>query len=46
VTLEEVQTAVGRPMRVFPDPAHSTVQTRYLGIAKAAAGRHMLIAFT
>jgi uncharacterized DUF497 family protein len=33
-------------MRVFPDPAHSAVETRYLSIGTAAAGRHVLIAFT
>jgi uncharacterized DUF497 family protein len=46
VTAEEIETAFGGPMRVFPDPAHSTVETRYIGIGKAAAGRHILIAFT
>ena len=46
VTLEEIETALGGPLRVFPDPAHSAAETRYLGIGKTAAGRHVLIAFT
>ena len=28
------------------DPAHSAIETRYLGIGKTATGRHVLIAFT
>ncbi len=46
VTLEEIEAALSGPMRVFPDPAHSAVKTRYLGIGTTAAGRHVLIAFT
>jgi uncharacterized protein len=46
VTLEEIETAFRGPMRVFPDPAHSAAETRYLGIGKTAAGRHVLVAFT
>jgi uncharacterized protein len=33
-------------MSVFPDPAHSVAETRYLGIGKTASGRHVLVAFT
>lgn len=33
-------------MRVFPDPAHSAAETRYLGIGRTASGRHVLVAFT
>jgi uncharacterized DUF497 family protein len=46
VTLDEIEAALTRPMRVFPDPAHSAVETRYLGIGTTAASRHVLIAFT
>ena len=46
VTLEEIETAFGGPMRVFPDPGHSTVEIRHVAVGKAAAGRHILIAFT
>jgi uncharacterized DUF497 family protein len=34
------------PLRVVPDPAHSAVETRYLGIGTRAAGRHVLVTFT
>jgi len=44
--IDEIETAFRAPMRVFPDPAHSGLETRYLGIGKTAAGRHILIAFT
>ena len=46
VRLDEIETALGGPIRVFPDPAHSAAETRYLGIGETAAGRHVLIAFT
>jgi uncharacterized protein len=46
VTVDEIESALSGPMRVFPDPAHSAVETRYLGIGTTAAGRHVLIAFT
>ena len=47
VTLEEIENAFrGGTLRVFPDPAHSLSETRYLGIARVAQGRHVLVAFT
>jgi uncharacterized DUF497 family protein len=46
VALEEVETALSGSVRVYPDPAHSAIETRYLGIGKTATGRHVLIAFT
>jgi len=46
VTLEEIEAALRGSVSVFPDPAHSAVETRYLGIGITAAGRHLLIAFT
>ena len=46
VTLEEIEAALRGSVNVFPDPAHSAVETRYLGIGMTAAGRHLLIAFT
>ena len=30
VSLDEIEAALSGPMRVFPDPAHSAVETRYL----------------
>ena len=46
VRLDEIETALGGPIRVFPDPAQSAAEMRYLGIGETAAGRHVLIAFT
>ena len=46
VTLDEIESAFRGPMRVFPDPAHSKTETRYVGIGNTAARRHVLIAFT
>jgi uncharacterized DUF497 family protein len=44
--LDEIEAALSAPIRVFPDPAHSMVEIRYLGIGTTAVGRHVLIAFT
>lgn len=46
VTVDEIEAALSGPMRVFPDRAHSALETRYLGIGTTVAGRHLLIAFT
>ena len=47
VTVEEVESAFrGGTLRVFPDLAHSTSETRYLGIGLTTSGRHLLVAFT
>lgn len=46
VSLDEIEAALSGPIRVFPDPAHSAVETRYLGVGTTAASRHVLIAFT
>jgi uncharacterized DUF497 family protein len=47
VTVEEIESAFqGGTLRVFPDPAHSTSETRYLGIGLCASGRHVLVAYT
>ena len=47
VTLEEIESAFREgTMRVFPDPAHSVGETRYLAVARIASGQHLLVAFT
>jgi len=46
VRLEEIETALRGPMRIFPDPEHSATETRYLGFGRTSAGRHVLVAFT
>lgn len=46
VSIAEIEHAFQGPMRVFPDPAHSSVETRYLGIGQTASGRYVVTAFT
>ena len=47
VTLGEIESAFHRgTLRVFPDPAHSVGETRFLGIGRTASGRYVLVAFT
>ena len=47
VTVEEIESAFrGGTLRVFPDPTHSTSESRYLGIGLTTSGRHVLVAFT
>jgi uncharacterized DUF497 family protein len=46
VTLDEIEAVLSGRVTVFPDPAHSVVETQYLGIGTTADGRHVLIAFT
>lgn len=46
VTISEIEAAFRGPMRVLPDPTHSTAETRYLGIGRTQSGRYLLVAFT
>ncbi len=47
VTVEEIESVFRRgSLRVFPDPAHSANETRYLGIGLSTSGRYVLVAFT
>lgn len=47
VTVEEIESAFrAGTLRIYPDPAHSTSETRFLGIGPVASGRHLLVAFT
>ena len=47
VTVEEIESVFrGGTLRVFPDPAHSANETRFLGIGLSASGRHVLVAYT
>lgn len=46
VTVNEIEAAFKIPIRVFPAPAHSAVETRYVGIGQTTSGRHLLVAFT
>lgn len=46
VTIGEIEAAFQGPIRVLPDPTHSTAETRYLGIGRTQSGRYLLVAFT
>ena len=47
VTIEEIESVFrGGTLRRFPDPAHSTSETRYIGIGLSASRRHVLVAYT
>lgn len=46
LTHAEIEAAFSGPMSMFPDTMHSHDETRYLAIARAPSGRHMLVAFT
>jgi uncharacterized protein len=46
VTISEIEAAFRSPIRVFPAPAHSAAETRYVGIGRTTSGRHLLVAFT
>ena len=47
VTIEEIESAFREgSLRTYPDSAHSTSETRYLGIGRIASGRHLLVAFS
>ena len=46
VTISEIEAAFQSRIRVFPAPAHSAAETRYVGIGQTTSGRHLLVAFT
>ncbi|WP_439546046.1 BrnT family toxin [Sandarakinorhabdus sp.] len=46
VSTDEIEAIFRGPHHLFPDPAHSTAETRYLAIGIAGSGRHVFVAFT
>lgn len=46
VSLNEIEALFSGPIAISPDLAHSTSETRFLGIGRTAEGRHVFIAFT
>jgi uncharacterized DUF497 family protein len=46
VSIDDVEGLFRREVWVFPDPARSTRETRFLGIGRTVAGRHVFVAFT
>lgn len=46
VTIADIESVfIGAPS-IGPDIAHSTMETRFLAIGRAASGRHVFLAFT
>lgn len=46
LTIAEIERVFDGTVAVHPDLAHSTGETRYLGIGRAATGRYVFTAFT
>lgn len=46
VSLAEIEALFSSVVSVFPDPGHSTKETRLRAIGRAAQGRYIFIAFT
>lgn len=46
LTTSEIESVFVRPVAIFPDPAHSVSEARYLAIGRSDAGRHVFLAFT
>ena len=46
VSVAEIESMFTSAPAVFPDPAHSTTERRYLAIGKSSAGRMIFLAFT
>ncbi len=46
VSIEEIESVFAGEVSVFPDPTHSTRETRFLGIGRTSAGRYVFTAFT
>ena len=46
VSIDDVERLFRREVRVSPDAAHSTRETRFLGLGRTVAGRHVFATFT
>ena len=46
VSMSEIEELFRGEVGIFPDPAHSLRETRFLGIGRTLAGRHVFVAFT
>ena len=46
VPLAVIESLFGKPVAVFPDPAHSTEEKRFKAIGRTCDGRGVLIVFT
>lgn len=46
VPLSEIEALFAGELAVWPDPAHSITEARFLAIGRTSAGRHVLVVFT
>mgnify|MGYP000909728584 CR=1 FL=1 len=46
VSQTEIEDVLSSQPGIYPDPAHSHAEQRFLAIGRTGAGRHLLIAFT
>ncbi|MGH7035527.1 MAG: BrnT family toxin [Stellaceae bacterium] len=46
VSRAEIEAVFQRPISVFPDPAHSSAEERFIAIGTNEKGRYIFIAFT
>jgi uncharacterized DUF497 family protein len=46
VSVKALESAFHQTMAVFPDPAHSQNEERFIAIGKTDEGRHVFAAFT
>jgi uncharacterized DUF497 family protein len=46
VALADIEAAFGQSMAVFPDPAHSQAEERFIAVGSTAQGRYVFLAFT
>jgi uncharacterized DUF497 family protein len=46
LSMEAIELVLRGTIHVFPDVAHSRVETRYLAIGRGPDGRHVFVAFT
>jgi len=46
VSAEQIESLFLRPVTILPDEAHSLTETRFKGIGRTPAGRHIFLVFT
>lgn len=46
VSLAEIEELFRHPLAVYPDPAHSRTEQRFIAIGQGEAGQHVLVVFT
>jgi uncharacterized DUF497 family protein len=46
VSIDEIEAMFLRPVSVFPDVAHSKIESRFKAIGRGLSGRHIFLVFT